>query len=184
MTPVRRGLYVSWAATALLIGGCGGAGSAARRDTAAGTALRQEVQVIRGWASALRRGDVDAAASYFALPSLFANGPGANGATEVFRIRDPAAAREINASLPCGARLVSARTRGRYVDAIFTLTGRSGPGGTDCEPGVGASAETYFLIAHGKIVDWFRAPTPATPGSPPNTTPTTPTSPAVPQLSD
>ena len=32
-------------------------------------------------------------------------------------------------TLPCGARLISADLRGRYVNALFALTGRPGPGG-------------------------------------------------------
>jgi hypothetical protein len=101
---------------------------------------------------------VDGAASYFALPSVMVNGTDAAGQALVITIGNRAQAEAANASLPCGARLISAARRGRYVNALFRLTGRSGPGGTDCGSGAGSTARTNFVIAHGLIVEWIRAP--------------------------
>lgn len=124
------------------------------------TGLRADpaaVTVIRAWSSALRRGDVRAAAGYFALPSVFSNGPDANGKIAVITIRTRAEATAINATLPCGAAFVSADQRGRYVNALFKLTNRPGPGG-GCSSGTGQVARTNFVIKAGRIVEWLRAP--------------------------
>lgn len=117
-----------------------------------------DVAVIRAWADALRRGDVRAAARYFAVPSIMVNGTDASGAALIIAIDTQAEAVAANASLPCGARLISADQRGRYVNALFRLTGRPGPGGSGCGTGVGETARTNFVIAHGLIVEWLRAP--------------------------
>lgn len=115
------------------------------------------VRVVRAWSSALRRGDVRGAARYFALPSEFVNGSAANGEVPVITIHTRAEAAAINASLPCGAVFISADQRGRYVNALFRLTDRPGPGG-GCGSGAGQVARTNFVIAQGRIVDWIRAP--------------------------
>jgi hypothetical protein len=132
------------------------------------------VALIRAWADALRRGDVRSAAAYFALPSLMINGTDASGGAVVITIGTLAQAVAANATLPCGARFVSADQRGRYVNALFRLTGRPGLGGSGCDGGVGETARTNFVIAGGRIVEWIRAPddpgdnsTPAVPAQPP-----------------
>jgi hypothetical protein len=137
-------------------------------------AAAASVSVIRGWSDALRHGDVHTAAKYFALPSLMVNGTDAAGQALVITIGNRAQALTANAALPCGARLLSTDQRGRYVNALFRLTGRPGPGGTDCGEGAGSTARTNFVIAHGRIVEWLRAPddpgdngTPRTPQAPP-----------------
>ena len=50
------------------------------------------------------------------------------------------------------------------------LTGRPGPGGSDCGTGAGETARTNFVIVDGRILEWIRAPD--DPGD--NHTPTTP----------
>jgi hypothetical protein len=104
-------------------------------------------RVIEAWSTALRRGRVDAAASYFALPSLVENG------TPPLRVRTRSDARAFNASLPCGAVLRRAVAIGRFTVVVFRLTQR--PGG-DCGTGVGHAAGTAFVIRRGKIVEWRR----------------------------
>ncbi len=86
------------------------------------------------------------------------NGGGANGSASVIKIHTIAQAEAANATLPCGARFLSADMRGRYVNALFELTGRPGPGGSDCGTGAGETARTNFVIAGGRIVQWIRAP--------------------------
>jgi hypothetical protein len=132
------------------------------------------VNVIRAWSDALRRGDVYGAARYFALPSVMVNGTDTSGEALVITIATPAQAEAANATLPCGARLISTDQRGRYVNALFRLTGRPGLGGSNCGGGVGTTARTNFVIAHGRIVEWLRAP--SDPGD--NATPGAPTQPA------
>jgi hypothetical protein len=107
-----------------------------------------DVEVIEAWSDSLRTGDVDAAADYFALPSVAENGP------QFLRIRDRRDARLFNLSLPCGAVLVAARSEGDFTTATFELTERPGPG--LCGPGTGEEAETAFVIKDGKIVEWRR----------------------------
>lgn len=133
------------------------------------------VSVIRSWSNALRQGDIRGAARYFALPSVMVNGTDSTGEALVITIATASQAQAANATLPCGARLISADQRGRYVNALFLLTGRPGLGGTDCGGGVGTTARTNFVIAHGRIVEWLRAPsdpgdngTPSTPAQPPS----------------
>jgi hypothetical protein len=122
--------------------------------------------VIKAWSSALRRGDVNAAAAYFAFPSVFVNG---SGPSPVITIHNLAQARFVNAALPCGAKFISAAPNGRYVNALFLLTGRPGPGGSDCGSGAGQTARVNFGISKGRIVAWVRAPNEGrgTPQSPP-----------------
>jgi len=115
------------------------------------------VRVIRAWSNALRRGNVRSAASYFALPSRFINGPDSAGEVAVIAIHTLRQAEAVNASLPCGAQFMSADQRGRYVNALFRLTDRPGPGG-GCGPGIGQLARTNFVIAGGRISEWIRAP--------------------------
>jgi hypothetical protein len=116
------------------------------------------VAVIRAWSDALRRGDVRGASRYFALPSVMINGTDETGAALVITLGTLAQAEAANESLPCGATLLSTDQRGRYVNALFRLTGRPGPGGTDCGTGAGQTARTNFVILNGRILEWIRAP--------------------------
>jgi hypothetical protein len=134
--------------------------------------------VIRAWSNALRRGDVRGAAHYFALPSQFVNGPDASGRVPVIAIRTEGEAEAINATLPCGARFVSADRRGRYVNVLFRLTDRPGLGG-GCGAGTGELARTNFVIAGGRIVQWIRAPN--DPGDNPSGASPGPTAPSAAQ---
>lgn len=151
----------------LFLSACGTAtnllGAQSRRQAAAlsgafgGPAGGPEIRVIRGWADALRRGDVRRAATYFAVPSQMINGT-ASGQGVLIRIRSRHDALLANESLPCGAKLLTAVQHGGFVDAQFELTGRPGPGGTACTGGVGTRAHTFFLIIGGQIRAWIRAP--------------------------
>ena len=113
----------------------------------AGGAEPGDVRVIDAWSDALRKGDVDAAAGYFAIPSVAENGP-------LLRLRDRDDVRLFNASLPCGAVLVRAESQGDFTTATFRLTERPGPG--VCGQGAGQEAETAFVIEDGKIAEWRR----------------------------
>lgn len=198
------------AAAALTIGGCGS--SSGPHDTVArhspnapGTFTlpapgptgvkppAAATRVIEAWSRALREGHVIAAAAYFALPMEFVNGAGAANAVSVLTIHDSAQARVANESLPCGATFVSADLRGGYVNTLFRLGSRAGPGAGNCGSGPSQTARVNFRIARGKIVAWLRAPDdpgdngapPGTPTQPPTVPPGTPTqpSPTVPQTS-
>jgi hypothetical protein len=165
------------AGMAMLGAGCGSSAGPGHRTggthTAPATADPTAVGVIRAWSTALRRGDLNAAASYFALPSEFINGP-----AESIAIHTEAQARLANASLPCGAVLVSAAQRGRFVSAVFRLTNRVGADGA-CGTGIGQLARTNFVIADGHIVEWIRAPQGAPTPAPASPTPAPPSGPVA-----
>jgi hypothetical protein len=125
-----------------------GPGAAARAPVTAA-----ESAVIRGWSTSLRRGHVAAAARYFSLPALVANG------SPLLRMETPAQARAFNRALPCGAKVVALeRDAGHRVIATFRLTER--PGAGHCGGGTGALARTTFLISKRHIVQWIRVPDP------------------------
>jgi hypothetical protein len=122
-----------------------------------GKPTKREVSVIRGWADALRAGHVNAAAKYFAIPVLVAD-----GTNPLRRLGDRNAIKEFNRGLPCGAKLVGAkRGQGSFVIATFKLTER--PGAGTCGTGVDHLAATAFLIEGRRIVQWLRGPDPAQP---------------------
>lgn len=105
--------------------------------------------VIKSWSDTLRAGDVDRAASYFAIPSTVANGTGP------ITLHSRIEARGFNVALPCGAKLLRTSTAGKFTTAVFRLTDRPGPGG-GCGSGVGSTARTTFVISGGKIKQWRR----------------------------
>jgi hypothetical protein len=120
----------------------------------------RHVNVIAQWAQALRSGEVDKAAAYFALPAIVENG------TPPVRVTTRAQVRQFNELLPCGARLVSTARHGAYIYATFRLTNRVGG---DCGAGTGTLVATAFLIRNGKIAEWRRLPNPGSsppPGAP------------------
>ena len=135
---------------AIALAGCGDGGDNdnGRESKVAGNADPGDVRVIDGWVTALRHGDVEAAARYFAIPSVAENGP------LLLHIENIDEARRFNESLPCGARLVRAQTQGQFTTATFRLTER--PGSGVCGPGTGESAKTSFVIHDGKIAEWRR----------------------------
>jgi len=142
----------------LALSACGGSGSDSTSTdgsnaTTPGNADPADVEVIDGWVTALRHGDVDAAAEYFAIPSVAENGP------ILVRIRSIEDARRFNESLPCGARLIRADSTGEFTTATFRLTERKGAS-VSCGSGVGNRARTLFLLRDGKIVHWIRATDP------------------------
>jgi hypothetical protein len=122
-----------------------------------------EVEVIRGWADALRAGHVEEASQFFALPSIVAD-----GTNPVRPLEDLIAVRQFNRGLPCGARLEETeRGPASFVIAKFRLTERPGPG--SCGQGTGNLAWTAFLIRDDHIVQWRRIADPAL-AQPPDTT--------------
>ena len=135
---------------AIALVGCGGgdSGSGDSSQAIAGDADQADVRVIDAWVTALRHGEVGAAADYFAIPSVAENG------SVLVHIRNLEGARRFNESLPCGARLIRAETAGRFTTATFRLTERPGPGA--CGAGTGGIARTSFVIRGGKIVQWRR----------------------------
>ena len=111
-------------------------------------AAKDDIAVITGWADALRRGDVERAVRYFAIPSVVSNG------TPPIRLTSRADIRFFNRTLPCGGKVVRTEDTGAFVVATFRLTERPGRG--RCGSGVGNEASTAFLIRRHRIVQWRR----------------------------
>src|SRR4051812_34058624 len=145
---VKRAAGALTLLTLVALSACGGGSSTSTTSTVAGDANPADVNVIDGWVTALRHGDVDAASKYFAIPSVAENGP------VLVRIRSLDDARHFNESLPCGAELIRADSAGEFTTATFRLTERPGPG--VCGPGTGGVAKTSFVIRDGKIAQWRR----------------------------
>ena len=122
-------------------------GTAPRADTRRADA--GSLSVIRGWAAAQGKGDTTKAASFFALPTIVANG------SDPLRLTKPSQIRGFNKALPCGADITRAYDAGRYTVVTFRLTRRPG---ADCGEGTGGSASTAFQIRAGKIAQWLRVP--------------------------
>jgi hypothetical protein len=150
MSRLAAGPMLALALFALAACGGGSDSTTANGDTSgvAGNADPADVQVIDGWVTSLRHGDVDAAAHYFAIPSVAENGP------LLVRIRSLDDAVRFNQSLPCGAELIRADSAGEFTTGTFRLTERPGPG--LCGPGTGSVAKTSFVIHDGKIAQWRR----------------------------
>jgi hypothetical protein len=110
--------------------------------------------VIAGWANALRKGNVERAASYFALPAIVAQSDTIQLAT-----RDDA--RAFNEGLPCGARLLEVQHDGRYIVGTFRLTDK--PGQTCLTPG--QLVRVAFVIQRRHFTEWRQVPD--TPGARP-----------------
>ena len=161
--PMRVPLLAALAALSLLLSACGGGDDAepspaepAGEETAEAEA--EDLRVIRAWSLALSKGDTDGAARFFAHPSTAQNGP---VLVRIFSTEDAVA---FNESLPCGSRVISARSEGDFTTATFRLTSRPN---ADCGGGVGGEATTSFQIEDGKIVEWRRVDSdPAGGGSP------------------
>ena len=158
----------------LALAGCGGGGdgdrTADRRATPTptprprsiprealkpptGPVTAAEKAVVRGWADALRRGDVERASSYWRTPAIAANG------SQPFRLVTMRAVRQFNAGLTCGAKLEETERDKAYVLATFRLTDRKDRPGA-CAQGVGQQVRTLFLLRDGKIAQWIRASDP------------------------
>ena len=131
---------------AAALGSCGGSGEVTA--SIPGGADPADLAVITRWVDALDRGDLDAAAGYFALPSVAENPP------VVVHITTRRQARAFNATLPCGGHVIRASSAGRFTTATFRLDERPGPG--RCGAGAGGLAKATFVIRAGKIVQWRR----------------------------
>lgn len=151
MRPPRRAVLVAATLAATAAAGCGRDHAIARAGKAhAPAADAAAAKVIRAWSDTLRAGHVEAAARFFAVPTIVqfqAGGP-------IARLRRASDAVAFNATLPCGARLLSTSRDGRYVNALFILSDRPG---SPCDA-PGHTARTRFVVRAGKITEWRRAP--------------------------
>ena len=110
--------------------------------------------VLAGWAAALRSGDPDRAARYFAVPAIVAQ-------SMPVELQTRSQVRDFNDALPCGATLLGVRHDGRYVVGTFRLTPRAGHTCTTA----GQRARVAFVIRARHFVEWRQVPD--TPGAAP-----------------
>jgi hypothetical protein len=118
-------------------------------DRATGPAAPEARRVINAWLRALRHGDVERAAHYFALPSKFQN------ATPVLTVDSERERIAVNLSLPCGAKAREMGGAGAYTIVEFELTKRPG---ADCGTGVGGTARGAIRVERRRIKEWYRLP--------------------------
>jgi hypothetical protein len=118
-------------------------------DRATGPASKEARQVINAWLRALRHGDVERAARYFALPSKFQN------STPVLTVHTSKERIAVNLSLPCGAKARQMGGAGAYTIVTFVLTKRPG---ADCGTGVGGTARGAIRVERHLIKEWYRLP--------------------------
>ena len=110
--------------------------------------------VLAGWAAALRRGDPDRAARYFAVPAIVAQ-------SMTVQLQTREQVRKFNDELPCGAKLLEVQHDGRYVVGTFRLTQRAGHTCT----AAGELARVAFVIRGHRFTEWRQVPD--TPGASP-----------------
>jgi hypothetical protein len=180
------GLVVAAALAAALAGaGCGkdsaspasGAHARAPASHAAaavrGNADPESVRVISAWAAELRQGRLQAASRLFALPSRVQ----VSVDSQVFTLRHRNQVVAFESVLPCGAKLLRADRRGRFVNALFLLSDRAD---SPCDA-PGASARVAFVVRGGLITEWLRAPSePNDPGTQATPAPGAPPAPSAP----
>jgi len=110
--------------------------------------------VLEGWAQAVREGDPDRAARYFAVPAIVAQ-----SMTVELQTREQV--RKFNDDLPCGAKLLEVQHDGRYVVGTFRLTPRAGHSCTSA----GQLVRVAFVIRARHFTEWRQVPD--QPGAPP-----------------
>jgi hypothetical protein len=108
--------------------------------------------MIRDWLMAVQHGDFGRAATFFAPGAIIDQG-------RPYRLRNRAAARLFNATLPCHADLLAVRDEGAKVLATFRLT--PGPGGP-CHGRV----QVRYTIVDGKFKEWRQLGTEPAPEGP------------------
>jgi predicted small lipoprotein YifL len=110
--------------------------------------------VLEGWAQAVREGNPDRAADYFALPAIVSQ-------SMAVELQTREQIRKFNDELPCGARLLEVQHDGRYVVGTFRLTERVGRACASA----GQLVRVAFVIRQRHFTEWRQVPD--RPGAPP-----------------
>jgi len=143
------------APTAIVLATLFGSGCASEEEKAkpALSAASVEKRVVREWITALNQGDYREAARYFAKGAVVDQG-------RPIKLRNAAAARFFNASLPCRAELTDVEDEpGPKALASFTLS--EGPGGP-CE----GRAQVRVTVKDGRFTAWRQLPQGPEPSGP------------------
>jgi ketosteroid isomerase-like protein len=110
--------------------------------------------LIAAWAEAVRKGDSERAANFFALPAIVAQ-------SDTIQLATHEDAKAFNAGLPCGARLLEVQHDGRFIIGTFRLTERPGQ---VCQAS-GQLVRVAFVILQRHFTEWREIPD--TPGAEP-----------------
>jgi hypothetical protein len=110
--------------------------------------------LIAAWAAAVRKGDSERAANFFALPAIVAQ-------SDTIQLATHEDAKAFNAGLPCGARLLEVQHDGRFIVGTFRLTERPGQ---VCQAS-GQLVRVAFVILQRHFTEWREIPD--TPGAEP-----------------
>lgn len=105
-------------------------------------------RVINAWTRALREGDIERAAGYFAEPSIVQN-----AFPRPARLRTEADRVLFNESFPCGSKAVDYRFADGFVVVELELTERVGG---DCMGATGARARVAIKVEERRITEWYR----------------------------
>jgi hypothetical protein len=119
------------------------------------TQAERVTPVIEAWAKAVRAGDFEAAAKFFALPAVVSQGV-------PLELTTSDQAETFNSGFPCGARVETVRQDGRFVVATFALTERPGAECTD----VGERVRVAFVFRGRRFSEWYQVPDGAGPPGP------------------
>ena len=103
--------------------------------------------VLEGWARAVREGNPDRAARFFAVPAIVAQ-------SVPMELQTREQVRKFNDELPCGARLLEVQHDGRYVVGTFRLTERPGRACTSA----GQLVRVAFVIRQRHFTEWRQVP--------------------------
>ena len=150
-----RRMALAALALALLAAGCDD--SQQPRPAAQAPAAREGLRsaegvMIRDWLMSVQHGDFGRAATFFAPGAIIDQG-------DPYRLRNTAAARLFNATLPCHADLIRLQDEGAKVLATFRLT--PGPGGP-CHGRV----QVRYTIVDGQFTEWRQLGTEPAPTCP------------------
>ena len=132
----------------------GGGGETKAPAARTGPVTAAEKAVIRGWADALRRGDVERAIGYWRTPAIAANG------SQPFKLLTRRAVRQFNDGLDLRRAARVRRARPGLRAGHLPAHRAQGRARSAAAPGVGNRARTLFLLRGGKIVQWIRATDP------------------------
>ena len=114
--------------------------------------------MIRAWADTLRRGDVEGAAEYFAVPATVSNG------TPPLKLKSRAEVEFFNRTLPCGAQVIATEDAPHgFVIATFRLTERPGKGRCGTAPARPRAPRCWCATATSRTGSG--SPTAAPPGT-------------------
>ena len=134
--------------SALVLAGCGASAKPHHAAPPQPSQSDRMKAVVRAWTANLNAGNNAAEARLFSLPALISSLPG--GVYGCWCLT-PAEVAQFHVRLPCLAKIVSIKVRGRYATAVFRLGDRET---SKCDSPGGSLTAVRFTIVRGKIAVW------------------------------